>query len=159
MFEIGVKPVQCWDPKLVGIRGWLTLQAIELVCDLCLFILISVSAFVTFYQDVFLNPFGSLISFSIYPILERLVAVGITFYLLLAVIRFFKMKKSAPSTIISLRITRVLAFGFLIMVDVIITEDISDEYILVYLVGKIIEAAIWIPYFKISKRVKATFVR
>lgn len=76
---------------------------------------------------------------------------------------FFKKKRAAPNNIIYYMITAVifgairfvwaLAFGVPDL-GMVILWLLRDTYIL----GFGIASAIWIPYFRMSKRVKATFI-
>jgi len=71
---------------------------------------------------------------------------------------FFGKKKNAPSTIIALLITG-LASSFILMV---IELGVGAEAFAIesrrVLLHNAVSAAIWIPYFRVSRRVRCTFI-
>ncbi len=76
--------------------------------------------------------------------------------LLYAASRFFRRKKGTPQVMIAIYILQlaiVLFTAFWTRTAVGVAADFSGQ-----LVRAILSAAIWIPYFSVSKRVRETFV-
>lgn len=87
-----------------------------------------------------------------------LVDIGLTIFLIYAAVRFFGKKRNAPATIIALMLIGIGANGLLLAINAgADAEPFAIEYGKALAKG-IIGAAIWIPYFLVSKRVKRTFV-
>jgi len=142
--------------KLVGIRGWLILPAMGIVA--CLF-------FGLFYP---LIDFMSLVEmlredYGPYYLLKIVVHIGVLFYLFVLTLRFFKKQQNAPQTCIRYILVRFIEsiFFFVLRIlifghdDILALTSLIDES---FFIEWAVVAAIWIPYFKISKRVKATFI-
>jgi hypothetical protein len=140
------------DPKLVGIGGWLILPAIGFVLGPIVGVVSLIAAFALF-SDVANAGYGGIYT------LELLVEVGLLIFLVYAATRFFGKKSNAPSTIIALLITTLVASGLLIMIELGAGAEQFAIESGKQLVRGIIGAAIWIPYFRVSKRVKTTFVK
>ncbi len=90
--------------------------------------------------------------------LNLLVNIGITAFVIFAAVRFFARSRKAPTTMIALIITNIVASAVLVIIN--LAAD-AEPFAVVYgkaLVKGVIGAAIWIPYFRVSKRVKRTFV-
>jgi hypothetical protein len=139
------------DPKLVGIRGWLVLPAIGLVLGPIVGVVSLVVGF-ALYSDVAVAGWGGLFA------AEMVVELGLLIFMIYAASRFFSKKRNAPMVIIALLVTGLAANGLLLLVELGVgAEDFAEETTRM-LVRSIISAAIWIPYFRVSKRVKATFV-
>lgn len=147
----GLDPQSGVDPKLVGIGGWLILPAIGLVLGPLLGIPLLLFA-LTQYEAVAAAGFGGLF------VLELGVQALSILMLIYAASRFFPKKSDAPMVMIMIIAAGVFLQGFLLMVEL---NSGAEEFAAEsgkQLVRSIISAAIWIPYFNISKRVKATFV-
>ena len=134
-------------PQLVGIGGWLILPAIWFVLGPILGVLGLISGLALFAAG-----YGGLYT------LELVVKVGLLVFLVYAATRFFGKKSSAPSTIIAFLITSLVASGVLLVIELgagakAFALESGKQF-----VGWFIGAAICIPYFRVSKRVKATFV-
>ena len=87
-----------------------------------------------------------------------LIDTGIAVFLVYAAFRFFKKKRNTPATMIAFMITGIVANAVLMGINAA-----GDMEPLVVICGKalaegVVGAAIWIPYFLVSKRVRRTFV-
>lgn len=138
-----VKAAQEVDDKLKGIGGWLILPAIGLVFG----IIIGTIEFFTLpaYYD------------GLYK-LELIVYLALLALTIYAAIKFFGKKKNAPKIMIILYSVSLVASLFLFGVELSVGADEFAVETGKQLVRDIATAVIWIPYFSISKRVKATFV-
>jgi Protein of unknown function (DUF2569) len=143
--------VSTLDPSLAGIGGWLVLPAIGFVLGPIIGIVMLVVA-VGLYGDVADAGLGGLYA------LELLVDVGLLAFLIYAATRFFGKMRNAPPTIIALLIAGLVSSGVLIIIELSAGAEPFAIESGKQLVRSIIAAGIWIPYFKVSKRVKATFV-
>ena len=140
------------DQKLVGIRGWLILPAIGFILGLIMGV-VGLIAALGLYGDVARAGYGSIYT------LEILVIVGLLGFTVYAARLFFLKKSNAPQTIITLFIVSIAASGVLLIIELGAGAEPFAVETGKQLVRDIIGAAIWIPYFRISKRVKATFVK
>ncbi len=139
------------EPQLAGIGGWLVLPAIGFVLTPIVGV-VSLIAALGRFADVAAAGYGGLY------VLELVVNLGLGAFLIYAATRFFGKRSNAPSTIIALLIANLVASALLLVIGLLAaTEDFALESGK-HLVGRIIGAALWIPYFRVSKRVKATFV-
>jgi hypothetical protein len=143
--------VETVDQNLVGISGWLILPAIGLVLGPIVGI-IGVVAGLGMYANVASAGYGGIYT------LELLVLVGLIGFTIYAAILFFKKKSNAPRTIIALLVISLIASGILLVIEVSTGAEVFAVETGKQLVRDVISAAIWIPYFRVSKRVKATFV-
>lgn len=147
--EGAVSTTNAVDPKLIGIRGWLILPAIELVVGPILSVVILIATFVMF-SDYLRDIDGNT------PLVFQLaVGVGLTLFSIYTAIQFFKKKRNVPSILITLML---LGIGVSILTYVVETHSGKRDEALVRLAIQGLSTAIWIPYFMISKRVKATSV-
>jgi hypothetical protein len=140
------------DPRLAGIGGWLVLPALGLILSAILGPVV-LGLTVVALQQLPSTEYGAYFAVSI------LVQVGLYVFLLVALARFFGKRRSAPATIIGLIIADLAACLLLIMM----AASMDAEELVIGdakgLIRALIAAGIWIPYFRVSKRVKATFVR
>ena len=74
-------------------------------------------------------------------------------FMLYVAIRFFQQHPSVPKLMIALMVTRVV----LVLVDQCWVSSVFGAASAVPVIGSVSMAAVWIPYFLVSKRVKATF--
>jgi hypothetical protein len=139
------------DPKLVGIRGWLILPAIGFVLGPIISVVPLIAA-VALFSDVQSAGEGGIYG------LELAVQVGILAFLLYAATRFFGKKANGPSLIITLLLVSLGASVVLLVIELGTGAEESAMTTSKQLVRAVVGAAIWIPYFRVSKRVKATFV-
>lgn len=139
------------NSELAGIKGWLILPAIGLVLGPVISI-VSLVLSANMFNDVSRAGYGEIYAFFI------LVEAIILIFVLYTAVRFFGKKANAPSAFITMLTVQICLV--LICLAAAVVSD-AEAFIIEY--GKaalkvIIAAAIWIPYFKRSKRVKATFV-
>ncbi len=137
---------------LSGIGGWLILPAIGLVLSPFLGIiglLISLSSF-----DV---------NYAAYSMPSLIVNAALLVWLCVLAVQFFKKKRTLPNNFIRFMISRTVASLILFIWGILILGS-TDELFLISLlrannfIAQGIAAAIWIPYFKLSKRVMLTFI-
>lgn len=139
------------EPHLVGIGGWLILPAIGLILG-SIVLVVSLIASLAMFSRVADAGYGGLYS------LEIVVGLGFLVFYIYAATCFFGKRNNAPATIISLIIASIIASGVLIVIEMCAgAEELAVGWER-EIVRDIIVAAIWISYFKVSKRVKATFV-
>lgn len=139
------------DPKLCGIGGWLILPAIGLVLTPILSVL-GLIASLALFSDVADAGHGGIYA------LEIVVELGLLIFLLYAAARFFGKRTNAPSVMIALMIIGIVAQGVLLVIELSAGAEVFALESGKALARGIIGGAIWIPYFRLSKRVKATFV-
>jgi len=141
------------DPKLAGIRGWLILPAIGFI--------LSLINGVNDLSEVFdlFSVYAAAGYGGIYALMI-LAYIGFLVFLFYTVTLFFCKKRNAPSTIIILLIANIIVFSvfFVILLDLTAGAEEIVNVSKKELIRGVISAAIWIPYFRKSKRVKATFV-
>jgi len=136
------------NATLVGISGWLILPALGIVLGITL----------SFYYIVMLIQYYSVIEESGYGtliLLQLLAQGGLTIFLLFVAKRFFAKKSNAPMLMIKFLITGIVVTALLLSVEMIMGIHMLGA---VGLVQSVIIATIWIPYFRVSKRVVATFI-
>ncbi len=138
------------SPKLVGIGGWLVFPAIGLILG-------AIMAVVNFAMSISLFSQVVKAGYGTYLLIDLCVQICLFAYLIIAAQRFFGKKRSAPETMIRLNIAVLVAslfttaLAFVMNAEPFLPEEIKG------LIKGVIAAAIWIPYFKISKRCQATF--
>jgi hypothetical protein len=147
----GVSAVGSANQKYVGIGGWLILPAIGLVLGLIVGVLGLLACF-GMYSDIAKAGYGGIY------MLEILVIIGLIGFTLYAAILFFKKKNNAPNAIITLLILSLVSSVVLLIIELGAGAEPFAIETGKQLVREIISAAIWIPYFRTSERVKATFV-
>ena len=135
----------------VGIGGWLILPAITLILGVIISV-IGLGMSFEAYPHVVRAGYGG------YFALNIMIDIGLFVYLLIATVLFFRKKASAPAAIIGLMITQIITSTVLLVIA--LGAEASDFAIEdgKALFRSIVGSAIWIPYFRISQRVKATFV-
>lgn len=143
---------------LTGIRGWLILSAIGLVLSLIgggVGIIIGLGSL----KEMIDNDYGG------YAVPSLLIKAGLFVYLIFVSLRFFKKLKNAPKSVTRLIIAHLAASVTLFIIWGLVSDWESNypgesmlTRMFVFIITRGISAAIWIPYFKKSKRVQATFV-
>ena len=139
------------EPQFVGIGGWLILPAIGLVLGP----IIGVVGLITglaLYTDVEAAGYGGVYA------LEILVQIALLAFLIYTATRFFGKKRNAPAYCITLFVLGVAASFILLVIELGAGAEVFAIESGKALAQGTISAAIWIPYFRVSKRVKATFV-
>jgi|GEM_PF-1231489 len=139
------------DSSLAGIGGWLILPAIGLVLGPVIG-LIGLGVSVSLFSDVADAGYGGVYALEI---LVDLALLGAAVY---AAIRFFGKKRNAPSILIGLMIAGIAVTLLLLVIQMGADAEAFAMQSVKTLLGSILGAAIWIPYFRTSRRVKATFV-
>lgn len=139
------------DPSLVGIGGWLVLPAIGFVVGPIVGV-VGLIAALGLFSDVEAAGYGGIYT------LELVVQVGLLAFLIYAATRFFGKKSNAPSVIITFLIVSLGTSVLLLIIELGAGAEVFAIETGKQLVREVIGAAIWIPYFRVSKRVKATFV-
>jgi uncharacterized membrane-anchored protein len=139
------------DSSLVGIGGWLVLPAIGLILSPIIGV-VGLIVSIGLYPEVEAAGYGKIFA------LELAVAAAFLIFTIYAAIRFFGKKRNAPTVIIAMIVASLVADVLLLMIELSMdAQDFAAESAK-ELARSIFRAAIWIPYFKVSKRVKATFV-
>jgi hypothetical protein len=134
-----IPPIRAVESELVGFGGWLILPDLHLILSLvCLPLVIIFGAVIAFHFDSAIRVPLTLLS----------AYVGLTVYVAVA---FFKRKKSAPK----LMIVWYAAGAAVHLVVTAITKNALDP---AEAAGVCLVSGIWIWYFLVSRRVKATFV-
>jgi len=136
------------EPAIPEIDGWLGLFAFALI----------IGPFFTAYsiiQNFTLISTGQTTDLqSVLKIETALLSILVLFHVYVAV-AFFRRNKAAPNLVITLLIARVAFY----VIDMLVIESVLKKSAEVDdLLRSLIGAGIWIPYFLLSKRVKATFV-
>jgi len=145
---------------LAGIWGWLLLPAIGLL----------VSPFVHLFEV--LVGFGWLAnrsggSIQTFATIHTVVKMTLVIYTSLTAWDFFRRRRCAPRQITHLLLIRCAASLVLFILGLVILppETKAHRMLLVSavrennLLAQVVAATIWIPYFRVSRRVAATFVR
>jgi hypothetical protein len=139
------------NPRLSGIGGWLIFPAIGLVTGTIISI-VGVILFLSQAPDL-LDEYG------VTYIINLFFSVVMTLFILFAAIVFFAKKRFAPAIMISLLLSNIAVSGLLLLINISADAEIFAIEDAKGLVQGIIGSAIWVPYFCVSKRVKATFVK
>ena len=139
------------DQKLVGIGGWLVLPAIGFVTGLiCFPLMLIVSLFK--YSEVVGAGHGGIHTF------ESIVLFGMLCFMIYAATLFFRKKRNAPGTIIIFFIVGYVIGILFFVIELNAGTKIFTVDTVLWCVKGIYKGPIFIPYFLLSKRVKATFV-
>jgi len=167
--------INCTRVKFEKIGGWLVLPAIGLVLDLLIFSALAYFGFNFVYDQATSGSSSSALEMSMHlnglstnaplgldaidlPFLGLAIAfIVICAVILYSAILFFGKKRNAPKVMI----LRYAVPPCLLSVAYLLTlvSDPEGSMDMVYLIiGSVIVAIIWIPYFLMSSRVKRTFI-
>ncbi len=144
--------LQLANPELSGIGGWLILPAIGLILSPIMYIVFIVLT-LTGLENAAEQGYGGYIGLCV------TVQCCLLVFIVVVAFYFFGKQKAAPRLMIILMITNLVLSVILLLAafgtgeGMFIAGGVKD------LAKGIIGSLIWIPYFLISKRVKATFVR
>lgn len=138
--------------SLQGIRGWLILPAINLTLGVIMGIYTLVVT-ARHFSEIAASEYGSLF------IVEIALDTALFLLLVYATVLFFRKKRRAPAVIITYFALNFVEANVVVVVEIFLglSNFVLDN--LDSVIHSLFSAAIWIPYFVISKRVKATFVR
>jgi hypothetical protein len=139
------------DDKLKGIGGWLIFPAIGLILGPVIDV-IALYTSIGMYNDVARAGYGGVYS------LELIVIFAFLLFTIYAAIQFFNKTRNAPKVMITLLVVSIGTSLLLLGNESSAGAEVFAVETGKQLVRDIVAAAIWIPYFNISKRVKATFV-
>jgi Protein of unknown function (DUF2569) len=135
---------------LAGIRGWLLLPAIGLV----LTVVVGGAGLVAMLRA---NATLATSRYAGLYTLELFAQIGVLILSVYATIRFFDKKRDAPAAVIRLLVANVAVSALLLAIELSAGVAVLAVENVRALVQGGIAAAIWIPYFRVSERVKATF--
>lgn len=172
-FSLGAYKLYFWDPAPAygngiwssreNIGGWLVLPMIGLIFTpiRVLNFLISNDYFNQKVWDVLLDSSSTMYSPALVSVsmAELVVNVAFLVYSVLLVSLFSKRRSSVPRLMVifyAVNFCFVLCDYMLVQALNLPTADTTDT--IRTITGALVGAAIWIPYFKLSERVKATFV-
>ena len=154
--------------NLSGIGGWLILVLIGLLISPIRIAHFAYENFWPLYSEglwnEFTNPSSELFHPSFAPILTFEIFSSIILLLgaLLNLYLFLRKSKYTPKVAISWFVFALLfaiTDAFLIRQDPTLSSEVTGVDTIKQVGGPLLRAAIWIPYFLVSKRVKATFVK
>jgi hypothetical protein len=143
--------IEARDQKLVGIGGWLIWHAIGFVIGLIYFPVMLIASLVN-YSKVARAGYGGI------QAIEPIVIIGLLCFMLYTATLFFRKKRNAPGTIIIYFIVGLVIAVIFFVIEFNAGTKLFTVNTVEWLVKGIIKVPIWIPYFLVSKRVKATFV-
>jgi tetratricopeptide (TPR) repeat protein len=135
---------------LVGLDGWLFVAGIGLLLTVILGGA-GLVAMLRTYSDVAATRYAGLYT------LEMFAGAGVFAFSVYATVRFFGKKRNAPAAIIGLLVGNIAVTALLLLIELNAGATLLAVANTGALVQGVIAAAIWIPYFRVSKRVKATF--
>lgn len=151
MSEETVEETAPIEASPVGIAGWLLLPALGLILGLIMNAVYALNDFVMLSS-------GGLAGYSGLDLIEIVVELGVFGYLIYAALRFFTKRSDAPSIMIVLLIMGFAIPALLLMIETIVGVQDYAKVTAKQLPRGFISAAVWVPYFRTSKRVRATFV-
>lgn len=152
LLEVSPPAPPCGDSPVAppGIGGWLVLPAIGLILNPVVWIFSLI-----FTAGEFSNVPSRLES---WVMLMMAAETMVMLYFLFAARRFFRKKRNTPAVMIGGIALRFFVYTFLVLAAAIGDESNIAVFNMVEAGKSLIPAAIWIPYFIVSDRVKRTFV-
>jgi hypothetical protein len=158
--------------SIQGIGGWLVLPLIGLIVTPLRELVILVNDVLPFFEpqkwEVFTSPLSTLYSpwWTPYFVVSLIGCVGVAAWAVVLLVLFFGRKKQLPAVISIFYLAGILWAAFELVSVLMLTSELpqlDDGYLrtnaLSRLIGTVAGAAIWIPYFFRSVRVRNTFVR
>jgi hypothetical protein len=136
-------------PDRIG--GWLILPGISLALGSVLGV-VNVARALSLAGDALAAGLGASFLWAV------VVDAGIVAFTIFATVRFLARKRSAPRIIIALLATEIVAEGLLLLVTQREGQAPFGGAAGMAFLRSIVFGSIWIAYFSVSKRVKATFV-
>lgn len=149
---ITTDPVEVPVGKQATIAGWLVFPGIGLILGPIVTV-VSLVVAGSMWAAVLDEGYGDVYALNI------VVEVALLSFTIYAASRFFRKRVNAPSVMIALLIIQVVAIALCLAINLSAEADIFVEKGAESLLRSMIGAAIWIPYSKISDRVKRTFVQ
>ena len=138
------------NARLVGIKGWLLVSAAMLALGIlfnALALGFEVYKFLALKQAA-----GGVDTFTV---TKNIAKIGLWAFMLYVWSRFMDKKRNAPNLVIAMFMAAVCYAALLLAIE---HSLYNSDSALEDLVRNVVQATIWIPYFMVSKRVKATFV-
>ena len=154
------------DNKPQGLQGWIIIPLFGLSIYPIQASVSAFQAYLPFFQDGYWGVLTDPASESYHPlwgvllISEIILNVGLILFSIYLLYLIFSKHRSFPKFFIIYMIANVvvvISTEYLASIMAIITEQQKEDSIVKIIIA-IIHAAIWIPYFLFSKRVKNTFI-
>ncbi len=143
-----IPPVAAY-PNLEGIAGWLAFFSLSLVFS-PVFMAWSV------FQNVMLLAGHPAPDLATALAIENFLLIAIIIFQIFVAVNFFQCRSTAPKLVIALLVTQ----GLFTLIDLVLcTSVLKASLDASGIVRSLVYVGVWIPYFLMSKRVKATFVR
>ena len=134
------------------IGGWLIVVAVALVLSAVSVLFFITSEILPAFRAI---PFIEVSSWLRFYLISNLVLNVLLFlYVIVVGVMFFQRRKIVPKLIISLYVLNLL----FVVLDRFIFMTASEDQWTFSIISGVVSALIWIPYFVVSKRARATFV-
>jgi hypothetical protein len=153
-------PLFSASEDLEGLSGWLVLVAIGLVVSpfVMLFTIVTVNLpFLTDHRyQPYLSSHPAFAALAVFEVITNIIFIASVLGLAFL---FFTKRKAFPTFMILYLVTQcgVILFDTIAVHALVPSADLSAAYTSV--ARSLIGALVWIPYFVVSRRVKATFIR
>lgn len=134
-----------------GVAGWLVLPAIGLVIG-GIGTLLGILWGLAVFPQMVATGHGGLMAIAV------LIDMGMLAFLIHTAKHFFKLRKDAPAMMIGLMTAGLVASGIVLLLAAGSGGVEMAAGCAANLVRSAVAASIWIPYFRTSRRVQATFV-
>jgi hypothetical protein len=146
-------PQEANEPVIYSsIGGWLIVVAIGLLVSPVGILYFVFAEIIPGFRAVPLSEVSG--SFKFYLGLNLGLNLLLFAYVIVAAVLFFQRRRIVPRLIISLYVLNLL----FVLLDRFVFMTASGDQWMFGIVSGVVSALIWIPYFLISKRVRATFV-